>query len=104
MNILFREITMLKSLAGIMIAGFVFMGIGCASSSPIPEDSLLERNWGRSYESALYLQTANPDAGKSLEPITGMNGAASENVLEGYENSFESDSGGVVTNVWKLGQ
>ena len=95
---------MLKSLAGILIAGVVILGIGCASSSPIPEDSSLQKNYGRSYESALYLQTANPDAGKSLEPITGMNGGASENVLEGYENSFESESSGEVTNVWKLGQ
>ena len=94
---------MLKFLTGIIIAGFIFMGIGCVSS-PVPEDSLMQRNWGRSYESALYLQTANPDAGKSLEPITGMNGGASENVLEGYENSFESDSDKEVTNVWKLGQ
>ena len=94
---------MSKSLAGILIAGFVIMAIGCASSA-IPEDSSLERNWGRSYESALYLQTANPEAGQSLEPITGMNGGASENVIEGYEKSFESDSSGEVTNVWKLGQ
>ena len=94
---------MLKYITGIMIAGFVSMGIGCVSS-PVPEDSLLERNYGRSYESALYLQTANPDAGQSQDPITGMNGGASENVIEGYEKSFESDTGEETVNVWKLGQ
>ena len=95
---------MLKLLSRVMIAGLVCMVVGCASSSPIPEDSSLERNWGRSYESALYLQTANPEAGQSQEPITGMNGGASENIIEGYENSFESDVGEETVNVWKLGQ
>ena len=94
---------MLKLFAGVIFFGFVCMGIGCASS-PVPEDSPIERNWGRSYESALYLQTANPDAGNSLEPITGMNGEASEKILDGYEKSFESDSGEETVNVWKLGQ
>ena len=95
---------MLKTIANIIIAGLVLTGIGCASSATVPEDSLLERNWGRSYESALYLQTANPEAGQDQEYITGMSGRASENVINGYDKSFESDSGEETVNVWKLGQ
>lgn len=48
---------------GIAIAAFIIMGaMGCAGTPH------LDSNWGRSFETAKYLQTLNPDAGKAITP------------------------------------
>ena len=93
---------MFKFSTMMLLIGMAVTGMGCAAA--VPEDSPLSRNWGRSYETAVYLQTANPDAGDNLEPIEGMSGTASANVVEGYEQSFKANQGKETVNVWKLGQ
>ena len=84
-----------------LIAG-LGMFSGCGGSSPyIEQESLLDKNWGRSYESAKYNQMLNPDAGKNLEPVAGMDGQAAEKNMEKYRKSEpakkESQGYGIVT-------
>lgn len=69
------------------VAAAVATLLGCTTAS-VPEDSLLEKNWSRSYESAIVLQTANPEAGKNLEPIEGMDGATA---VDNYRNRLKKD-------------
>jgi hypothetical protein len=68
---------------------FIFALAGCASISP---DSSLEKNWGRAYENQLKLQTANPEAGCNVRPVTEMNGASADAVLETHVKTFESEN------------
>ena len=74
--------------------------IGCASS--IPADSLLEKNWGRSYETQLHLQTANQDAGKQVDPVMAMDGASSDLIMEKYRKSIGVEDIEETVNIIKL--
>ena len=65
---------------------------GCAGN--LPESKRVqnvEMNWGKSFESAKKNQILNPDAGKSLEPVVGLNGEAAEHGVNKYKTSFEKD-------------
>jgi hypothetical protein len=73
-----------------------------ACSSPVPQDSLIEKNWGRAYETQLYLQTANPEAGKQVAPVRVMEGASSDQVMDAYHKSFGEDDSGETVNIIKL--
>ena len=57
---------------------------GCAETAT-GRQTRLHQNWGRSFESALYNQTLNPEAGKNLEPVEGIDGSAAEGIFK--ENS-----------------
>lgn len=63
--------------------------IGCSGTAPIAEDGLLMRNWGRSFESIHYMQMLDPEAGKKLDPILGLDGNASEHNVNKYRESFK---------------
>ena len=70
---------MLSKFAKIILGTLVTVGIfGCA------QQSVLNDNWGRSFESARYNQILNPEAGKNLEPVVGLEGPAAERIMEGY--------------------
>jgi hypothetical protein len=66
---------------------------GCSSTgNPFHEETLLDKNWGRSVETAKYNQILNPDAGKDLTPVEGLSGKAADNSVEKYENSFKKET------------
>jgi hypothetical protein len=73
-----------------------------ACSSPIHEQSLLQKNWGRSYETQLHLQKANPDAGKQTDPILGMDGTSVDYILDAYHKSFRPENKKETVNIIKL--
>ena len=62
-------------MAAIIAAGL----FGCAQQA-----TTLDRNWGRSFESARYNQILNPKAGKSLEPIEGIDGPTAERIMNDH--------------------
>jgi hypothetical protein len=76
------------TIAGTMLALFS----GCSSSGPVYEETLLDKNWGRSVETAKYNQILNPDAGKNLAPVEGLNGKATDNSVKKYEDSFKKET------------
>jgi hypothetical protein len=66
---------------GLIAASSIFSG--CAQ-----RETMLDRNWGRSYESAKFNQILNPEAGKNLEPVVGLDGQAADTALESYRKQF----------------
>jgi hypothetical protein len=56
---------------------------GCATNT-----SRLDLDFGTSYNLAKYNQIANPDAEKNLEPVQGLDGEASEKLMERYRKEF----------------
>jgi hypothetical protein len=67
--------------------------VGCSSSAgPLHQETLLEKNWGRSVETAKYNQILNPEAGKSVAPVEGLGGKPAGYSVDKYENSFKKDT------------
>jgi hypothetical protein len=66
------------------------------------EETALDRNWGRSYETAKYNQLLDPDAGQNPEPIEGLDGKATDYEIEKYRDTFREKSQGEVVNILKL--
>jgi hypothetical protein len=64
----------------------------CAGNLPESKRvDYLEQNWGKSFESAKKNQILNPEAGKSLEPVVGLDGQAAEHGVNKYKKSFEKE-------------
>ena len=63
---------------------------GCAGNLPEGKRmDYLEQNWGKSFESAKKNQILNPEAGKTVEPVIGLDGQVVEHNLENRKKSFE---------------
>jgi len=57
---------------------------GCAQ-----KQTVLDSNWGKSFESAKSNQILNPEAGQNLAPVAGLDGQAAEGVLGTYLKGFK---------------
>ncbi len=73
-----------KGLIIIGITAAVLVALSCSG----PE-TLSQRNWGRSYETATYNQILNPQADKNLKPVDSLDGQAAENDMQRYRDSFK---------------
>ena len=63
---------------------------GCAGNLPEGKRAdYLEQNWGKSYESAKKNQILNPEAGKTVEPVIGLDGQVVEHNLDNRKKAFE---------------
>jgi hypothetical protein len=85
-----------------VLIGLVFALAGCNGAYMYQEETDLDRNWGRSYETAKYNQILNPDAGQNLDPIEGLDGTAAEYEIEDYRDSFKGGSEKEVVNILQL--
>lgn len=92
---------MLSRIAVIALAVVFTMGVfGCSrgTSNQLQPESMLDNNWGRSFEAAKYNQTLNPDADKNLEPVEDLEGPAAERIMgdyvKGQSKKTQSGSGG----------
>ena len=83
---------MKNTIALTMACAMLALFAGCSSSGPVYEETLLDKNWGRSVETAKYNQILNPDAGKNLTPVEGLSGKATDNSVQKYENSFKKET------------
>ena len=81
------------------ILGWVIFFVGC---SQMQKETLLDKNWGRSYETAKYNQILNPDASKNLKPAADLDGQAANNNVEKYRDSFKEKGSQETTNILKL--
>ena len=72
---------------GLIIIGII-AGIFVVSACSGPE-TLSERNWGKSYETATYNQILNPEADKNLKPVDSLDGQAAENDMQRYRDGFK---------------
>jgi hypothetical protein len=84
-----------------IFSGMLFIS-SCAGRTPYSEDSLTNRNWGRSHETAIYNQMLNPDAAKNLEPVSGLDGSAAQNNVGKYKESFKQTEPKEIVNILKL--
>jgi hypothetical protein len=57
---------------------------GCVKNYSTGGNTELDRNWGKSYETAKYQQILNPEAGKNMEPVEGLDGRVEGRIMEGY--------------------
>lgn len=76
--------------------------LSCSGTPPVHEQTLLERNWGRSLESMRYMQMVDPEAGKNLDPVEGLDGNASENNIDKYQQSFKKTEQNKSTTILQL--
>jgi hypothetical protein len=84
-----------------IVTGLLFVA-SCSGTTPSHRGSLLDRNWGRSYEAAIYNQMVNPDADKNLEPVLNLDGAAAGYNVNKYKNSFKKTAPREIVNILKL--
>jgi type IV pilus biogenesis protein CpaD/CtpE len=88
------EATMfIRTLIPICLIAALVMFPSCAANNKVAleAESRLEKNWGRSYESAKYNQMLNPEAGKTPAPVTGIDGEAAEKNVQKYRKSFDKE-------------
>ena len=63
---------------------------GCAGNLPESKRAdYLDQNWGKSFESAKKNQILNPEAGKTVEPVIGLDGQVAEHNVDNRKKSFE---------------
>ena len=91
-----------KSFAVVAIMVLLVVSSGCANNNSVmtPTESKLDENWGRSFESAKFNQILNPEAGKKLDPVTGLDGQAADAEIQQYRKGFSekaSTGGGPVS-------
>jgi hypothetical protein len=67
--------------------------MGCQGTFPAQKETQLDRNWGRSYETAKYNQMLNPEAGKNQDPVEGLDGHMAEKAVEEYRKGPEKGPG-----------
>ena len=77
----------------VVLAMFSVSLWGCAGNIPEAQRvDYLDMNFGKSFESAKNNQILDPDAGKNLEPVVGLNGEAAEHGVDKYKKSFEKQA------------
>lgn len=80
----------------VLIVGLLFF---TSCSKEFQKETKLDRNWGKSFESARQNQILNPEAGKDSKPVVGMDGQAAEKIIERHKQSFERQPPNEVYNV-----
>ncbi|MEA3385813.1 MAG: hypothetical protein U9Q89_05105 [Thermodesulfobacteriota bacterium] len=71
---------------GLIVVLSVFSGCGMFSSQ---RETMLVRNWGTSLEATKQSQILNPEAGKNLDPVIGLDGQAASAGMQSYRNGFK---------------
>ena len=75
-------LTRCLTLIGLIATLLIFSGCGT--------QTMLAKNWGKSFESAKQSQILNPEAGKNLDPVIGLDGQAARNNMEKYRQGFKA--------------
>ena len=86
----------LKTLAILGLLAFI---IGCNQTQ---KETRLDKNWGRSHETAKFNQILNPDASKNLKPAADLDGQAANNNVEKYRDSFKEKGSQETVNILKM--
>ena len=72
---------------------------GC-NSYKTQRELVMDKNWGRSYETARFSQTENPDAGETLIEDQGIDGTVAGYNHAKYKKAFQkSESPSQVFNI-----
>jgi hypothetical protein len=87
-----------RCLIFIMVIIALAISLGCAGK-PAQRETMLDKHWGSSFESAKYNQILNPDAGKNLDPVVGLDGPAAQQTMERYQEKFKAKPSKKVYNL-----
>jgi hypothetical protein len=68
----------------IALTGLAAVFPACSANQTFHQESMLDQNWGRSFESQKYNQILHPEAGKNLAPVGGIDGQAALKAVEKY--------------------
>ena len=63
---------------------------GCGGTRAAQKGTMLDKNWGKSFEAAKFNQILNPQASRNLNPVIGLDGQAAEKILQRYQGGFEA--------------
>ena len=74
------------------------ISLGCAGNTA-QKETMLDKHWGKSFESMKYNQILNPDAGKNLDPVVGLDGQAAEQAMDKYRKDFKGKPSKKVYNL-----
>jgi hypothetical protein len=87
-----------RCLTFIIVIIALAISLGCAGK-PAQRETMLDKHWGSSFESAKYNQILNPDAGKNLDPVVGLDGAAASQTMDRYREGSQGKTSKKVYNV-----
>ena len=54
--------------------------LGCGLKTPGKRESLLDKNFGKSFETAKEKQILDPNGRDNLKPVSGLDGESAENI------------------------
>ena len=91
-------LTTYVKIIGLIAALSVFSGCGMFSQ----RETMLDRNWGTSFETAKQGQILNPEAGKNLDPVVGLDGQAAAVSMQSYRKGFEIEKQQIHKVEWKI--
>ncbi len=74
-----------KAATLLSVSMLVLLG-GCATSATPKYDA----KFGEAVRQARALQTMNPEAGRSTDPVAGIDGESGKNAIDRYQDSFKS--------------
>ena len=83
-----------------LVAGLIVLS-GCNGGSWYQQETLLDKNWGRSHGLQKYSQIIDHDADTS-DPVDGMAGEPASNSVEKYNKSFKDTKKQETVNILKL--
>jgi hypothetical protein len=84
------------------IITIVLVMFSCSGTTAAHRETLLDRNWGRSYQTAIYNQMVNPDADKNLDPVLDLDGTGAAYNVGKYKESFRKAEQKQIVNILKL--
>ena len=87
-----------RCLTFIIVIIALAISLGCAGK-PVQRESMLDKHWGSSFESAKYNQILNPDAGKNLDPVVGLEGPTAQQTMERYQENLKAKPSKKVYNI-----
>ena len=90
----------MKKIMMIIGTAIVFSILFGCNSYKTQRELVMDKNWGRSYETARFNQIENPDAGETIIEDQGIDGTAAGYNHDKYEKSFKkSESPSQVFNI-----
>jgi hypothetical protein len=81
---------MIKTIAMAFVLSMALAAAGC-SRLPVNQETMLDRNWGRSYEAQKFNQIADPYAWQNTEPVVGVDGKIGERNVRIYQEGTKKE-------------
>jgi hypothetical protein len=73
--------------------------VGCGLKTPGKRETVLDRNFGKSFETAKENQILDANAKNNLQPVFGLDGKSSENTMDAYRKTFATEQPNQTGNI-----